>query len=62
MYLNIWAPRDANPSSNLPVVLFIHGGSYVKWGSSAPAFDGRFDAEVYNAIFVSINYRLGKRL
>ncbi|XP_072030235.1 cAMP-regulated D2 protein-like [Amphiura filiformis] len=59
LYLNIWSPRDANPSSNLPVILFIHGGSYNTWSASAPLFDGRYVTEMSNVIFVNFNYRLG---
>lgn len=52
--LNVWA---ANPTSNAPVMVFIHGGSFVTGAGSR--FDGRKLAESGNVIVVSINYRLG---
>jgi para-nitrobenzyl esterase len=52
--LNVWA---ANRGSNAPVMVFIHGGSFVTGAGSR--FDGRKLAESGNAIVVSINYRLG---
>jgi para-nitrobenzyl esterase len=56
--LNIWRPR--NQDINLPVYIWIHGG-----GNSAgdalehPEYNGANFAEHANAVFVSINYRLG---
>jgi len=52
--LNVWA---ANRTSNAPVMVFIHGGSFVTGAGSR--FDGRKLAESRNVIVVSINYRLG---
>jgi para-nitrobenzyl esterase len=56
LYLNIYTPPNAGPSSQLPVMVWIHGGSLI-YG----------DGDVYNpdrlvargVIVVTINYRLG---
>lgn len=53
--LNVWAPNDAR---NLPVMVWIHGGSLVGGSSSEPLYDGTKIAQK-GVIFVSINYRLG---
>jgi len=53
--LNVWAPADAR---DLPVFVWIHGGSFI-WGSSAEEiYDGSALA-ARGAVVVSINYRLG---
>jgi len=53
--LNVWAPRDAD---ELPVIVWIHGGSLRIGGSAQPIFDGAGLARG-GAVIVSINYRLG---
>ncbi len=53
--LDIWAPDGAR---DLPVFVWIHGGSFV-WGSSSePLYDGAALA-ARGMVVVSINYRLG---
>ncbi|MEQ8260030.1 MAG: carboxylesterase family protein [Alcanivorax sp.] len=53
--LNVWAPSDAD---DLPVIVWIHGGSLAIGGSAQPVFDGAGLARG-GAVIVSINYRLG---
>ncbi len=53
--VNVWAPTGAR---NLPVMVWIHGGSLVTGSSSEPLYDGTKLAE-RGIVFVSINYRLG---
>lgn len=55
LYLDIWAPEDA---SDLPVLVWIHGGSLIWGAGSEPMYDGASLAR-RNAVVVSINYRLG---
>jgi len=55
--LDIYAPRDAAPGDNLPVMMWIHGGANV-WGSSS-AYDGSNLANQQGVIIVSVQYRLG---
>ncbi len=57
LYLNIWSP-DATPVADLPVMVWIHGGSYKGGWSYEPNYDGRKLAE-HGVIVVSIAYRLG---
>ena len=56
--LNIWAPatRSASPR---PVMVWIHGGGFMKGSSSEPQYNGLDYAVRGDLIFVSINYRLG---
>jgi para-nitrobenzyl esterase len=56
--LNVWAPKDA-PKTAAPVMVWIHGGSFVTGSGGDPAFDGRALSEATGAVVVTINYRLG---
>jgi para-nitrobenzyl esterase len=55
LYLDIWAPDDAR---DLPVFVWIHGGSFTWGAGSEVLYDGAALAR-RGAIVVSINYRLG---
>jgi len=57
LYLNIWAPKQAG-TKKLPVMLFIHGGSFVLGAGGLPIYDGAALAR-RGVIVVTINYRLG---
>lgn len=57
LYLNIWSP--AVNEEALPVMVWIHGGTFVTGAGSQPLFDGTSLASQGNVIVVSINYRLG---
>lgn len=57
LYLNVWSPAESNES--LPVMVWIHGGTFITGAGSQPQFDGTSFAERGNVILVSINYRLG---
>ncbi|XP_070789555.1 cholinesterase-like [Pituophis catenifer annectens] len=56
--LNIWVPHP-QPSSPVPVLVWIHGGSYAFGTSSVDVFNGAPLAATENVIVVTINYRLG---
>ena len=61
--LNIYAPKDHERSSSLPVVVWIHGGGFI-FGDGNSEFDGNFLVEHSMEkgkpiIFVAMNYRLG---
>ena len=56
--LNIWRP--ANGGKNLPVIVFIHGGSNITGYSADPVYDGAALAKKANAVVVTANYRLGQ--
>lgn len=53
--LNVWTRSSAK---NLPVMVWIHGGGFVSGGSADPIYNLANFAANYDAIFVSINYRL----
>jgi len=53
--LNIWKRSD---KKNLPVMVFIHGGSFMHGGSFEPFYNGNNLEAVNDVIVVSINYRL----
>ena len=57
LYLNIWRP--AGTQANLPVIVFIHGGSNVSGYTADPVYDGAALARTANAVVVTANYRLG---
>lgn len=53
--LNVWAPADA---SDLPVMVWIHGGAFRNGSGSVPIYDGAAFARD-GVVCVTINYRLG---
>jgi len=57
LYLNIWRPADRR--GNLPVIVFVHGGSNVSGYTADPVYDGGALAKAANAVVVTVNYRLG---
>ena len=60
LYLNVWTPhpgRRRTPS--LPVLFWIHGGSFVTGSGSIPWYDGTRLAARGDVVVVTINYRLG---
>jgi para-nitrobenzyl esterase len=58
LYLNVWAPAGAKPDARLPVIVYIHGGSFVAGSARKPLYVGdRLAAK--GAVVVGINYRLG---
>lgn len=56
--LNIWRP--ASEEKNLPVIVFIYGGSNITGYSADPLYDGAALARKANAVVVTANYRLGQ--
>ncbi|MBS0341835.1 MAG: carboxylesterase family protein [Proteobacteria bacterium] len=57
LYLNIWRP--ASEEKNLPVLVFVHGGSNISGYTADPLYDGANLAKAANAVVVTVNYRLG---
>lgn len=55
--LNVWRP--ANDSGNLPVIVFVYGGSNTSGYTADPVYDGAALAKTANAVVVTTNYRLG---
>ena len=57
--LNIWKPESATKESNLPVMVWIHGGGFTGGSGSSPQNFGNSFAK-QGVILVTINYRLGR--
>jgi para-nitrobenzyl esterase len=57
LYLNVHAPEGTRPGAKLPVMFWIHGGSFIN-GSGAQ-YDGSSFARK-GVVVVTINYRLGR--
>lgn len=57
LYLNIWSP--AADDKRRPVMVWIHGGSFLYGSGSADWYDGAAFAEHGDIVLVTINYRLG---
>ena len=58
LFLNIWTPDNAKEGDSLPVIVYIHGGSF----TGGCGHEKHFDGPVWpreNVIAVTINYRLG---
>jgi len=59
LHLNVFTPDfKFNGNTNLPVMVWIHGGAFL-FGGSDPSFYGPQRLLDYDVIVVSINYRLG---
>jgi para-nitrobenzyl esterase len=54
--LNVWTPDPGG--SGLPVLVWIHGGSFVNGSGAVPTYDGTAFARD-GVVLVTINYRLG---
>ena len=58
--LNVWTVADGMRTARRPVMVWIHGGSYVSSGSVNPRDWGdKFVKAHPEVVFVSLNYRLG---
>ena len=58
--LNVWTAADGMRSARRPVMVWIHGGSYVNNGTANPRDWGdQFVKAHPEVVMVSINYRLG---
>jgi para-nitrobenzyl esterase len=56
--LNVWAPR-VPPSDPAPVLVWIHGGTFIIGSGGEASYDGQRLAEATGSVVVTINYRLG---
>jgi para-nitrobenzyl esterase len=53
--VNVWAPSDA---SSLPVMVWVHGGSFAHGSNALSGYDGTTFARD-GVVYVSVNYRVG---
>jgi para-nitrobenzyl esterase len=54
--VNVWTPDPG--AGGLPVMVWIHGGAFVRGANSIPVYDGSAFARD-GVVLISINYRLG---
>ncbi len=57
LYLNVWTPAK-EPREKLPVMVWIHGGGFLRGAGSVDMYNGHNLAEE-GVVVVTINYRLG---
>lgn len=57
LYLNVWSPGA--DGKKRPVLVWIHGGSFVSGSGSSDWYDGASFAAQGDVVVVTINYRLG---
>lgn len=69
LVLNVYSPLNVSltanastPSQRLPVLVYIHGGSFSHGRSTSSGLDGSELATVANMVVVTINYRLGNTI
>lgn len=53
--VNVWAPSEGE---NLPVMVWLYGGAFVRGANSIPTYDGSAFARD-GVVMVAVNYRLG---
>jgi len=58
-YLSITMPKDVKSDSKLPVMVFIHGGSYRNGGCDIKFYNREPMVKEQHVISIGINYRLG---
>jgi para-nitrobenzyl esterase len=56
--LNVWAPLAPAPTLR-PVLVWVHGGSFITGSGSTPLYDGARFAAHGEVLVVTFNYRLG---
>lgn len=61
LYLNVWTPTNVPTAQlgKLPVMFWIHGGTYKTGTIFSLAYDARHIAALAQVIVVTVNYRLG---
>ena len=57
--LNVWTPASYRPGAKLPVMVWIHGGSFTGGSGSNFIYDGTHFAQK-GVVLVTVNYRLGR--
>ncbi|TVT42675.1 carboxylesterase/lipase family protein [Hymenobacter setariae] len=56
LFLNVWSPTTPG---KYPVMVWVHGGSFVTGSGSMPLYDGARFAAQGEVVVVTLNYRLG---
>jgi len=58
LYLNIWAPEDAEAGDDLPVVVWIYGGGFTVGSTNMANYSGEQLAQ-RGVVYIALSYRLG---
>jgi para-nitrobenzyl esterase len=57
--LSITRPAEVRPDEQLPVIVWVHGGSYVTGAGDLPIYDPAVLVSEQRVVFVAVTYRLG---
>jgi para-nitrobenzyl esterase len=57
--LSVTIPADYRPDEQLPVIVWVHGGSYVTGAGDLPLYDPTILVSEQRVAFVAVTYRLG---
>ena len=57
--LSVTLPADRQPYEQLPVLVWVHGGSYVSGAGDLPLYDPAALVAEQRVVFVAVTYRLG---
>ena len=57
--LSVTLPADRRPAERLPVLVWVHGGSYVSGAGDLPLYDPTTLVAEQRVLFVAVTYRLG---
>ena len=58
LYMNLWAPPDAEAGENLPVIVWIYGGGFTQGTANLANYDGEQIAKK-GVVYIAMNYRVG---
>lgn len=58
LVLNLWTPSPSKHAKR-PVLVHLHGGGFYAGSGNSPQFDGEMMARFGDAVFVTVNHRLG---
>ena len=56
--LNLWTPAPGKGAKR-PVLVHLHGGGFYAGSGNSPQFDGEMMARFGDAVFITVNHRLG---
>lgn len=57
--VNVWRPTGATEGDDLPVMVWIYGGSFTSGANQYPLYQGEYIVAKEDVIVVALNYRVG---